>query len=84
MKAKSQKETKFAKILYNERGKEVGVLLSHAKYEKLMDLIDDYHDCKTVIKLRKQPRPQKIYTSEEIREMLSLLYSQRSEISSIN
>lgn len=70
MKVKSQKETKFAKILYDEHGKEVGVLLSPTKYEKLMELIDDYHDCKTVIKLRKQPRSKKIYTSEEIREML--------------
>lgn len=69
MKKISQKG-KDEKILYDAHGKKVGVLLPHSKYEKLMDLVDDYHDCKTVIKLGKQRSHQKIYSSEEIRKML--------------
>ncbi|MCL4361534.1 hypothetical protein M1446_04250 [Candidatus Dependentiae bacterium] len=44
------------KFLYDENGKKVGVSLKREDYEKLLDLVNDYEDYKTALKLYKNKK----------------------------
>jgi hypothetical protein len=54
-----KKETVQPKYVYDEHGKKVGVILERKVYEKLMDVVNDYHDYKVVQKLQKKKRSTK-------------------------
>lgn len=53
------------KVLYDEKGKPVGVLLPTQGYEKLIELVEDYRDCKFMMNI-KPDRSKKTYSQEEV------------------
>jgi hypothetical protein len=53
------------RFVYDHEGKKIGILLTYAKFEKLMRELEDYSDYK-ILQERKNVENEETYTSEEV------------------
>lgn len=53
-KNKTKNERAAASFLYDEHGEKVGVRLDRKEYERLINLVNDYHDYQAILKYQKK------------------------------
>ena len=62
-------------LLYNEKGKKSGVVLSPKNYEKLIDTLEDLHDLKIIY--QHNYKNEKTFSFEEVKAELAAQHARK-------
>lgn len=57
------------KFIYNDKEKKIGVALTVSDFEKITEMLEDYHDYQDV--LRSHKKKEKTYSLESVRQEIA-------------